>query len=391
VIEIHSMLPDLFLRRLEEKDQDGVMRSIESARTMGDGARHLLNGMRRFGGYHAARDGEIEAEVVVDCVEDLVPTIGGDDSWDLLLAAAGYLMELPTAAPRIELFDPPAGERPPEFVPISSLEGALAKGDLVETCRTAGRLVRAMHSREYFLEILLEAVAPDITSTGRLLILADSVVKGLHTIDWETGRGIAYRLFEALSERPLTPAPPVSDGPLPVPCRAGYQASLALEAPELAWLYLCHSFQAERYAQLRPKAIRWGLRRWIADRLFEGDAAAMDAVEAEMGPYAPRSSGAIQEDLPIGIASHIVQQVALGSADVAAEAAEWARLLPDVDPLYRAIAQGTVLNLAHGNPWPLLAVNAARWGAHLLDPAGAGSLTQRLIERLAEMRGTEAE
>lgn len=386
MIEIHSMLPDLFLRRLEEKDEEGILRSIDSARVMGDGARHLMAGMRRFGGLHEARDGEIEATVLIDTVADLVPTLGGDQCWDLILAAVSYLVCLPTSTPRIELFDLPAGERPPEFMPIAALEDSLAKGDLVETCGTVGRLVRAVHSREYFLEIVLEAVAPESTPTGRLLVLADASVKGLHSTEWEAGRGIAYRLFKALSDNPLMPASSAVDAPPPTPCRAGFVASLEMEEPEATWLYLSHAFQAERYAQMRPRAIRLGLRRWIAERLFDGDAAAMDAAEAAMGERPQRPPGAVTEELPEGVASRIIEQISLGQVDVAAEAAELATSLADVEPLYNAIARGAVVSLAHGDPWPLLAVNAARWGAHLLGPPGAGLLTQRLVERLAAIR-----
>jgi hypothetical protein len=390
VIEIHSMLPDLFLRRLEEKDMDGILRSIESARTMGDGARHILIGMRRFAGMHDAREGEIEAGVVVDAISDLVPTLGPEGCWDLLLSGASYLFTLPVSAPDVELFAPRPGERSPEFVPIALLGDAIAEGDLAEICRTAGRLIRVMHSREYFLEIVLEAVANDLSPTGRLLTFADASVKSLHQLDLETGWGIAYRLFAALSANPIAPAAPVAEGMPGVPCRAGFLASCDEAEPETEWVYLAHAFQAERYAQLRPRAIRFGLRNRIALRLFEGDAHRMDAIEGKLGPRTPRVAGGHPEAPPADVASQISREVAFGSAGVASDAAKWARTLPDVDPLYGAIAEGTLTTLAHGDPWPLLAVNAARWGAHLLDPELSATLTRRLIERLAEIRAGAA-
>jgi hypothetical protein len=384
-MEIRPLLPDLFFRQLEEKDTEGLLRSIETASGNGEGSKHLLRAMRRYTGHHQAGARGIHPIIVVDAVADLVPTYGEDSPSDLLNAATRYLLALPTAGPRTDLFDPAPGDPQLEIIPISALEDALAEGSIETTCRTMGRLLRVIQTREYFLEVILEMVAPEQTPDGHLLIHSNAAVKALHDMEWELGSGIAYRLAEELSTGPLDPAPAISERPPAVPCRAAFLASMGEPAPERFWLYLAHAFQVERYAQMRPKAVQWGLRAWIADRLFDGDPTAMDCAEQGVGT---RPEHRFAEKLPAppeGIGWRIMESIASGRASETAEAMRWAQTLPDVDPLYRWIAAGTLPALAAGNPRPILAINAARWGSHLLGSLGAGILTERLMERLAAL------
>ncbi len=386
-MEIRPLLPDMMFRHLEAKDLDGALRAIEITREQGQGqgTQHLLFGMRRFTGYHAPAVGEIHATIAMDAVADFLPAYADGAAGGLLSAAARYLLGLPAFPPRVDLFEPDADAPPPDVVPVSLLEDALFEANLVQSCRVFGRLLSVIRTKEYFLEVLLEAVAPDRTPDGGLLIHANAAVKSLHEMDWESGFGIAYRLLESLSASPIIPGSAVMGMPATVPCRAGYLASLERDRPEVFWIYLAHAFQAARYAQIRPKDVPSGLRAWIADRLFDGDQAAMDAAEDRLGPRAPRASGTILQQPPEDAGRWIAEGIASGSAGAASEAARWARDLPDVDPLYRWIAEGAAPALARGNPRPLLVANAARWGAHLLGLDGAGILTERLLERLAAL------
>ena len=389
-MEIQPLLSELFLRQLKEKDEEGIRRSIASAGGQGDGCRHLVGTMRSFTCLHKPPQGETSAIVVIDALADLMPLFEGGSPTALLAAGASYLMSLPVSAPRVELLDVDPNEPTPDFVPVGALEEALARGQVEATCWTVARLARVIRTREYFLEVLLEAVAPEQSPAGRFLVQTNATVKAMREIEWEASQGIAYRLLEALSERPLPAAPFASENPPPLPCRAGYLASLERENPEDAWLYLSHAFQAERYAQLRQKGVRWGLRAWVTQRLFHGDEAGMDRAEKDLGPRQTEGGQQAFETVPIDPGTWILEKIASGSSAASTEAGLWAEKLPDVDPLYRWIAEGVATALARGNPKPLVTVNAARWGAHLLGPAGAGVLTRRLIERLATLMADPA-
>ncbi len=381
-MEIRPLLPDLIFRQLEEKDFDGLARSMERALEQGEGVKHVLWGMRRFTGLLQAAPDCAHPTVVLDAVGDLVPTFGDDSPLELLAAAARYLIGLPASPPRVGLFDAAPGNPPVEVVPVSSLEDALLEGSIETTCTTLGRLLRVIQTREYLLEVVLEMVAPERTPDGHLLIHADAVVKALHGADWDAGRGILYRLVEALSMDPVEPAPAITEKPPQTPCRGGFIVSIEQAVPERYWLYLAHAFQAERYAQMRPKAVRWGVRSWIAERLFDGDEAAMDCAEQSVDVHARRRHDEKLPVPPIEIGWRILDAGAGGGGDGAREARRWAQILPDVDPLFRWIAAGAARSLAAGDPGPIVAVNAARWGCHLLGPSGAGVLTERLMERL---------
>ncbi len=386
-MDIRPLLPDLFFRQLEEKDAEGISRSIEEALRQGEGVKHLLWAMRRYGGLLRSSPDCAHPTVVVDALADLVPTFREDSPVELLAAGSRYLTSLAQSEPRVELFEPRPGEPPAEVVPISSLEDALLDASLEGTCRTLGRLLRVIQNQEYLFEVLLETVAPDRSPDGHLLVHADSAVKALHGMDWESGRGILYRLVEGLSEGAIEPALGVAEKATPTPYRAAFMMSIEREAPERFWLYLSHAFQAERYAQMRPKAIRWALRAWIAERLFDGDELAMDCAAASAEPGAEMRSKEKLPEPPFETGRKIMRAVSEGASDATAEAMRWAQTLPDVDPLYRWIAAGAAPALADGDPRPMLAVNAARWGAHLVGSFGAGVLTERLMERLSEMSG----
>jgi hypothetical protein len=380
--EIHPLLPDLFFRQLETRDEEGILRSIENAGELGDGPRHLLRGMRRFAAYHRARPGEPHASVVIDAVADLAPSYEDAYPATLLRSAASYLTALPTAAPRIDLFEISPSAPSVDVVPVASLEEALAEADLEETCRTVARLVRVIRTREYFLELLLDVVAPERTPEGRLLVHADATVKCLHEMEWEVGRGLAFRLIEALSEAPIEAPQGIWSTPPPVPCRAGYLATLDLPTPETSWLYLAHAFQAERYAQVRVKGVRAGVRAWIAATLFDGDELRMAGEEERLGPREKNARhGRV---LRVGEAEGLAIATAIHGQrpDSVVQAATIAAAGGDVDPLYRWIGETALPHLEAGDPRPILAVNAARWGAHLLGTDGAGPLTARLIGRL---------
>jgi hypothetical protein len=380
--EIHPLLPDLFLRQLESRDTEGVQRSIDNAGELGDGARHLLRGMRRFSAYHRAHPGEPHASVVVDAIADLVPAHEDRYPAPLFQAAASYLMGLPSTAPRIELFELPPTTAAVDVVPVASLEDALAEGDLEETCRTAARLVRVIRTREYFLELLLDVVAPERTPEGHLFVHANATVKSLHDMEWEMGRGLAYRLIEALSEQPLEPAPGIWKTPPAVPCRAAYLAALDLDVPETIWLYLAHAFQAERYAQVRSKGVRAGLRSWIASRLFEGDEVRMQAAEEALGPRDEHGPRDLAPRLDESEGAEIATSIRAANPEAVDRVSGKAASGADIETLYRWIGEAAIPFLENGDPRPILAVNGARWGAHLLDPQGAGRLTARLIERM---------
>ncbi len=380
--EIHPLLPDLFVRQLESRDGDGVLRSIENAGELGDGSRHLVRAMRRFAAYHRARPGEPHASVVVDAVADLVPAY--EDAYPALLfaSAAAYLMQLPTSAPRIDLFHIAPSAPSVDVVPVASLEDALCEANLEDTCRTIARLAHVIRTREYFLELLLDGVAPELSPEGHLLVHADATVKCLDDMEWEAGRGLAYRLIEALSEQSLEPAPGIWTTPPPVPCRAGFLATLGMAAPEATWLYLAHAFQAERYAQVRIKGVRAGLRGWIAARLFDGDEVRMQAEEGRLPPRESSGAGKPAPRLAEAEGSALASAIAAGRPEAIGQTAGIAAAGGDVDPLYRWIGETALPPLEAGDPRPILAVNAARWGAHLLGSHGAGPLTARLIERL---------
>lgn len=380
--EIHPLLPDLFLRQLESRDEEGVQRSIENAGELGDGARHLLRGMRRFSAYHRAHPGEPHASVVVDAVADLVPAHEDRYPAPLFHAAAAYLMGLPSTAPRIDLFELPPSMAAVDVVPVASLEDALAEGNLEESCRTVARLVRVIRTREYFLELLLDVVAPERSPEGHLFVHANTTVKCLHDMEWEMGRGIAYRLIEALSEQPLEAPPGIWSTPPPVPCRAGYLAALDLEAPETTWLYLAHAFQGERYAQVRIKGVRAGLRAWIASHLFEDDEVRMQAAEEALGPRDENGRGELAPRVAESEGAEIATSIRSGSPESVGRISEKAASGADIETLYRWIGEAAIPFLEAGDPRPILAVNGARWGAHLLDAEGAGRLTARLIERM---------
>jgi hypothetical protein len=108
-------------------------------------------------------------------------------------------------------------------------------------------------------------------------------------------------------------------------------------------------------------------------------------MQAEEGRLPPReSSGAGKPALRLAEAegSALASAIAAGHPEAIGQTAEIAAAGGDVDPLYRWIGETTVPPLEAGDPRPILAVNAARWGAHLLGSRGAGPLTARLIERL---------
>lgn len=380
-MEIHPLLPDLFFRQLEERNLEGVRRSIDQAGTLGDGWRLLIRGLRRAAGHAEPEPGVPPAAVVVDAVHDLIPTLEDGDPSPLLEALACYLMAHPQADPRIDFFDEPTADPPPDIVPITLLEDALSDGNLESICRVAGRLVRVIRTREYFLELLLELLAADRDPAGALLVHSNATVKSLHELDWEVGRGLAYRLLEAASARPIESLPGSYDDLPPVPCRAAFAASLDLAEPEPVWLYLAHAFQADRYAQLRRKGVRAGIRAWIADALFQGDAQTMDRLEERSetrgplrplehaSPLPPEEGEAIAAEL-VGGAPHLAREMARRVCDAA-----------DVDPLYGWLALGAAVWLRQGDARPILAVNAARWGTHLVGGMLRGSVTERLIER----------
>ncbi|MFB3909914.1 MAG: hypothetical protein ACE15D_16100 [Candidatus Eisenbacteria bacterium] len=385
-MEIRPLLPDLLYRQLEERDATGAIRILESARGRPESWKHLRAGMRRYVGLHEPAEGEVHASVVLDALSDLVPTFEGPAAFELIHAAALYLVRLPVSHPRVDLFDP--GSNAPDVIPISSLEDALSEGDAEKTARVIATLVRVIRTREYFLELLLETIAAERTADGRLLTQAGATVKLLHDVDWEPSRPLVWRMIEAVSRSPVAPGLAISHVPPPVPCRAAYLRAIEVgREPEAFWLYLAHAFQAERYAELRKKGVRWGLREWIAERLFAGDPAGMDAAEEALGPRRPKADPEAESlpQLPEGFGSRLAERIAAGSSDMADEAGEQAGRLADVDPLYRWIAQGTAGALARGDARALLAANGARWGAHLLDPRGAARLTRRAVERTAAL------
>jgi hypothetical protein len=161
---------------------------------------------------------------------------------------------------------------------------------------------------------------------------------------------ILYRLAERIALAPIPlPSEPV-DASGVYPWEACYQKTLPgqdrLDEPEAEWLYLMHAFQAARYVQIRARRFRAILADRIAERFFGGDGAAMqNAVPATTEPGV--------EDEGIG-----------------------------PDAIYREIALSCVDALAEGNARPIVAANAARWGAHLLGPAGGRSITAALRSRL---------
>jgi hypothetical protein len=175
--------------------------------------------------------------------------------------------------------------------------------------------------------------------------------------------------------------------PPPVPCRAAFLKSLECKEPETIWLYLAHAFQAERYAQLRQKGVRWGLRAWIAERVFAGAEDEMDREERGLVRRSSRTAEERSRTVPDETGRRIASILSTGETAAAAEALQWASELADVDPLFCRFAQGAMPALASGNPHPLLTINAARWGAHLLGPERAGPLLECMITRAVEGSG----
>ncbi len=380
-MEIHPLLPDLFFRQMEEGDLDGVHRSIDLAGSLGDGWRHLMRGVRRFAGFAELRAQDPPAAVVVDAVQDLIPTIEDGDPSPLIEALARYLMGRPRSAPPSDCFEEPGGEPSPDIVPISTLQDALAEGDLGATCLVAGRLVRVIRTREYFFEILLELTAADRSDGGNLLVQSNATVKSLHELDWEAGRGLTYRLLEAASAAPILSLPGGYADLPPLPCRAALLATLELPEPEAAWLYISHAFQADRYAQLRRKGVRAGLRGWLAERLFGADPDLMDLLEQQAEPRIPADPGDSPQPLPPGEGESIAADFVRGTPELSQEMARRIQLASDADPLYGWLSLGAAVWLRQGIPGPIIAVNAARWGSHLLGPTQRGLLTARLVER----------
>lgn len=380
-MEIHPLLPDLFFRQIEETDLDGVRRSIDQAGTLGDGWRLLMRGLRRAAGHLEPQVGSPPAAVVVDAVHDLIPTLEDGDPSPLLEALACYLMRFPRGNPRIDYFDEPTAEPPPDILPITLLEDALAEGDLEATCRVAGRLVRVIRTREYFLELLLEVMAAERDPTGGLLIHSSAAVKSLHELDWEAGRGLAYRLLESASARPIASLPGGYEDLPPVPCRAAFAATLDLPEPEGIWLYIAHAFQADRYAQLRRKGVRAGIRTWLADRLFDGDADGMDRLEERSEIRAGSTRHERSSPIPTEEGEAMAAAFTGGAPHLADEMASRVAETTDADFLFGWLAHGAAVWLRQGNAGPILAVNSARWGSHLVGGALRGELAKRLILR----------
>ncbi|MBD3161090.1 MAG: hypothetical protein GF346_02860, partial [Candidatus Eisenbacteria bacterium] len=244
-----SSLQDRYCEQLLSEDGSGSRPVFDEARQQTDGATQLLAGLARFAGHHEAGEGELPAAVVVDALADLTPAYVETFPEPLLLAADAYARSLRARSIAPACFEE-WGESDSSVVPVSALEDALAEGNLERICGVLDRLRRAIGTPEYLLEVLLDAVAPENTPDGRLLVHASAAVKLLHRSSWEEGRGIIERLAAALAAEPVLPAPLLSEMPGPVPCRAGLLASLGRERPERAWLYLAHAFQAARYAQL---------------------------------------------------------------------------------------------------------------------------------------------
>jgi len=382
-METSPRFPELLLQRFQAHDPEGVGEILDRLDERADGWRLILAGMRQYAGHHAPRMGEKVAVVVIDAITDLAPTYGLRPSRRFVDAAVSYLFSISNSAPRIELFATEEEGGGSAVVPVSMLEDALTDRDLASLCGTFEKLRRVVSSREYLHELLLDAVAPEATEDGRLLVQTSATVKQLHLLPWDQGRGIAYRLCEALAVEPILPAPMITDLPEPIPSRSAFRASLETEVPEPFWLYLAHSFQAARYAQLRQKGVRWGLRTWIAEHLFGGDRDLMDREEAELKsePRAERDEGPDRECEEIG--RQIAKGIASASIAVSDLSVRWAKEPGAIDPLFRWITEGTLDALATGNPEPIVMVNAARWGAHLLGGEGAGRIVGRLIERLA--------
>ena len=175
-------------------------------------------------------------------------------------------------------------------------------------------------------------------------------MKALHEADWDAGRGILYRLVEVLSREPMDPAPAIAAMPHPTPVRAGFMVSIEQPVPERYWLYLSHAFQAERYAQMRPKGVRWGLRTWIAERLFGGDEGAMDATEGRVGVHARQRTRREAPRAPPEIGRRILEATAGGGGDGEREASRWAQILPRCRSPLPLDRFGAARALAAGDP-----------------------------------------
>lgn len=335
-------------RALLDGNPQGLDRAVERARVSGDGLALFLRGLHRHAGFCLVGDGEPPPTIVVDAVADVASILEERQAEDAvracLCAAGSYLMRHDTEAPREDWFS--GGEPQPSFVPVASLQDACAAGDLGELGRSLALLSRAVRTREYLNELLLEAVAADPSPAGNHLAHAMAAVKGMQGLDEAAAVPILYRLAEKIAARPIPlPADP-EPGEGPPAWDLCFRATVAdsSHAPEGDWLYLAHAFQAARYVQLRDR----GFRSALFARLKERWPDAGRAVDT------PAAGGSV------------------AARDLAAEPEE---MLHD-------LIVASIASLERGDGTPLLAVNAARWGAHLLGPSGAESIAARLRARL---------
>jgi hypothetical protein len=111
----------------------------------------------------------------------------------------------------------------------------------------------------------------------------------------------------------------------------------------------------------------------------------MNQAEKELGPRSSHRDTGQVSTVPESAGREIASSLSAGKDDAVGTALEWSKQLADVDPLFRWFAEGTLNALAAGNPHPLLAINAGRWGVHLLGPAKAERLIEMIFERNAAL------
>jgi hypothetical protein len=331
----------------------------------------LLRGLQEHAAF-LGDAGDLRPLVALDAVWDFL-SIFDSDAGRLLEAASGYLSRFPVRPIHPEWLErAPMAERPSVYV--GSLDEVLVAPNLETAGARVARILSVVQSPEAFRELLLEAASRDWRAPGRRLVEGNVVVRAMTVRSWREAREILFRLIESWTEADLPPRSPVGvRDPGPIRFDRAFQAA-AVGARDFAsaCLYLAHAFQVERACLVRQRQVRASFREtleaWFPD---------LKTLPADWSPGEPEPAGAH------GFEDGAALAHALGAGDgeaAAAIALRWSG--PDPDVLFRWIAEAILPRLAEGDERPLLLVNGARWGAHLLRGA-RGPLLSRLLREVS--------
>jgi hypothetical protein len=290
---------------------------------------------------HAARLGEPgdgRPVLALDAVWDLLP-IFADAAPELLRAAAQYVLRQTPRALHPEWCErAPLAESP--VIYAGSLDEALEARNLEQAGAAIARLLSVVQTPEYFHELLLEAASRHWEAPGSTLCTVNAITRAVSQRAWPEARELVFRAVETLHRARIQRLGGVPGEAKPLPfARAFLVAARSARDLTGACLYLSHAFQAERSCRLKRRQVR-------------------HAIGQAMAAWFPDLAGSPPEWEP-----------------APGDPAE------DPDPLFGRMAKAVLPRFAEGDAQPLLLVNSARWGAHLLR-GDRGELVQRVGREL---------